>query len=459
MDSKPYLIINRNIHRTIFELSLPGMISSILQTFYQIIDAYWVGKLGPEALAAIGGSSFVIWAVFSLTALSVNGITTLVAQNIGAQRESAAQFSAGQGMILTTVLAFILAVMVYLMQNILYRVMGFEPLVEEMAGDYMTIIIAGMVFSFWFVSLEGIFRGLGNTKTPMIIIAVSLLFNSVADPLFIFGWLGFPEMGVGGAALATILSQLLATAMAIWILRKRRFVPSIRQNKKIRVDWQILKRILDIGTPIALGGFFFSMIYVFLTNIISRFGTEAIAAIGVCHRIEGIAWFACVGFSVAVTTLVGQFLGAKRIKEAERSAWWVNGYGCLTLLIVSVIFYFFPDWLIEIFTDDKLVQQIGIQYLKIIAWFEIFLALEVIMEGAFSGAGYTLPVMLISIPVTSSRIPVAWYLSVQLGMGTTGIWWAIAGTTFLKGLILTILFAMGLWKKRLNLVPSAAKEI
>jgi len=206
---------------------------------------------------------------------------------------------------------------------------------------------------------------------------------------------------------------------------------------------------MDVGLPIAMTGFFFSLIYIFLTNIISRFGTEAIAAIGVCHRIEGIAWFACVGFSVAATTLVGQYVGAKKIPSAKSAAIWVNSYGVAVLFLVSLIFYFFPDWLTSIFTDDPLVQSMGIDYLKIVAVFEVFLALEVIMEGVFSGAGYTLPVMMVSIPITLLRIPLAWYLSLKLNWGIEGVWWAIALTTFLKGLLNTILFFSGLWKKKI----------
>ena len=171
------------------------------------------------------------------------------------------------------------------------------------------------------------------------------------------------------------------------------------------------------------------------------------------HRIEGVAWFACVGFSVAVSTLVGQFLGAGQIKQAIRAVRWVSFYGVGTLFVASLIFYFSPQWLMQVFTSDRLVQQMGSEYLRIIAVFEIFLALEVIMEGAFSGAGYTAPVMLVTVPITALRIPFAWYLAISLHMGVKGIWWAIALTTFLKGALNTVLFLSGLWKKKLHLVP------
>jgi putative MATE family efflux protein len=446
-------IIFENIHKTIFKLSFPGMVSSVLQTLYQIIDAYWVGKLGPEALAAIGGASFVLWAILSLTALSINGITTLVAQNIGAGKEDAAKYVAGQGLLLSTLITIILSVSIFYLQDALFNLMGFSPNVGAMAYSYMTVLLAGLIFMFWFLSLEAVFRGLGDTKTPMLILAVALAFNSIADPVFIFGWFGLPAMHIGGAAIGTVLAHMIAAILAYYFLKRKNFLPVLRSDRGFKIDYYILKRMLNIGTPIALGGFFFSIIYVVLTRIIANFGTEAIAAIGVCHRVEGIAWFACVGFSVAASTLVGQFVGARQINKAGNAAWLVNGYGCLALLFVSFVFYFFPEWLIRIFTMDADVVKIGVEYLRIVAIFETFLALEVIMEGVFSGAGYTLPVMLVSIPITGARIPLAWYFSISLGMGTAGIWWAIAGTTFLKGFLNTVLFAVGLWKKKLDLVP------
>jgi len=172
--------------------------------------------------------------------------------------------------------------------------------------------------------------------------------------------------------------------------------------------------------------------------------------LGIGHRIEGIAWFACVGFSVAASTLVGQNVGARRIKHAARAAWLVTGYGVLILLAVSAVYYFYPDVLMRVFTQDVRVQQIGTEYLRIIALFEIFLGLEVIMEGAFSGAGYTFPVMLVSVPITAARIPLAYLLAVSWNWGTSGIWWAIALTTGLKGFLNALLFALGIWKKKLK---------
>lgn len=218
-------IIYRNIHGTIFRLSLPGMISSILETLFQLIDAYWVGKLGAEALAAIGGCAFILWAVFSLTALSINGIATLVAQNIGAQKPDEGRFAAAQGFLLNTLTVFLVGGLVYLGQNHLYRLMRFDIQVTQLAHQYMTIILSGMVFIFWFTAFEAVFRGHGDTRTPMIVLAFGLTLNAIADPFFIFGWWIFPKMGIGGAALATIISEAISVLGLWWLLKRRRYLP------------------------------------------------------------------------------------------------------------------------------------------------------------------------------------------------------------------------------------------
>ena len=398
-------IVHKNLHKVILELSIPGMIASVLQTLYQLIDAYWVGKLGPASLAAIGGSSFILWAVYSLTAFSATGINALVAQYIGANKETQARNAAAQGMLISTGTAILLGVTVFFAQDFLYNIMGFSAEVNGLSHKYMEIILLGMLFSFWFTGLEAVFRGIGDTRTPMYILAVALTLNALLDPVLIFGWYGLPRLGIGGAAWASIFAQLIAMLLCSYLLFKKKFLPKFQKEGLSVVQANLVKRILAIGAPIALGGFFFSLIYVGLTSIISQFGTNAIAAIGVCHRIEGVAWFACVGFSAAAATLVGQYVGAKDLKQAEKAAWWVNTYGGLTLFAVSIIFYFFPMELMSIFTSESAVQEIGVEYFKIVALFEIFLAFEVIVEGAFSGAGYTLPVMLVTVPITALRIP------------------------------------------------------
>jgi putative MATE family efflux protein len=438
----------QNIHRCIFKLALPAMASYSMRTLYQLIDAYWIGMLGSEALAALSGASFIIWSLYALSAIATTGTTTFVAQATGAKQPFEARFSAAHGFFILFFISLCVMITGVSIEKKLFLLMGLNPVVSVHASAYLRPILYGIFFSSSLSLIEGIFHGLGDTRTPMILLSLSLILNIVLDPLFIFGVGNFHGSGISGAAWATVLAQLSASVIGIILLIKRNFVPTFFYNRRIGISFKRLGAIVQIGAPVAFGGFSFSIIYVFLARIISLFGTSAVAAIGICHRIEGVAYFACMGFSVAATTLVGQNIGARHVDRAEKAAWLVNLYTALLLAFMSVIYYFSSHLLMSFFSNDPEVIRAGSLYLQIIALFEVFLGFEIIMGASFSGAGDTLPPLFVTFPLTMLRIPLAWYLSVELAMGVKGIWWAISGTTFLKGTIVSILFLMGKWKRK-----------
>ena len=208
-------------------------------------------------------------------------------------------------------------------------------------------------------------------------------------------------------------------------------------------------RISRIGAPIAAAGIIFSLTYMALTRIVAGFGTAPIAALGIGHRLEGIAYFAAVGFSVASATLVGQNLGANQPQKAERAAWMTLGFASIILFVACIVYFVFAGPIYRFFIDDPLVIQEGIKYLRIVAIFEIFLGFEVILEGAFSGAGNSIPPMTISVPITVLRIPLSMLLANYFNLGSTGVWWAIATTTGAKGIVMAIWFKRGKWKTKI----------
>jgi putative MATE family efflux protein len=437
-----------SLHRRIVQLALPAIASYIMRTFYQLIDAYWIGKLGSEAQAGLSASNFLIWALYAISALGVTGTTTFVAQATGAKKPHEAQFSAAHGFFVISCVSVFVIVTGLVMERKIFLWMGLESGVFFQASSYFRPILYGLIFFSTLAVIEGIFHGLGDTRTPMTLLLSSLIVNIIFDPLFIFGVGGFSGFGLSGAALATVFAQASAAATGVAILIKRGFVPTFYYHRKPELSLKRLGTIMKIGAPVAFSGFSFSIIYVFLTRIISLFGTSSVAAVGICHRIEGVAYFTCMGFSVAASTLVGQYIGAERIKKAEKSAWLVSGYGVTFLAFISFIFYYCSQTLVSVFTHDPEVIRVGSLYLEIIAIFEIFIGLEIIIGAAFSGAGDTLPPLMVNLPLTALRIPLAWYLSVSQSMGIEGVWWAISGTTCLKGTCVSLLFLMGRWKEK-----------
>jgi len=437
-------LLLKNVHRAIFSLALPGMATMVFIALYELVDAFWVGKLGAEALAAVSGSSFIIWALYSLSEWVGVGVYALVARAYGVldYKRASEVTSQGIGAVLLLALVFMALGLAYL--DPLLNWMQLETEVHQLAREYLTVILLGLVTIFLLVLYDAAFRGSGDALTPSLIIGGFLVFNAILDPFLIFGVGPFPRLGVQGAAWATVISRLLGLVACALLLKRRHIHPRLRLPSEL----SLIRSILRIGFPIAFGHLIFSLVYVGLARIISLFGTAPLAALGVCHRIEGVAYFACVGFGEAAATLVGQNLGAGRLRQAENSAWWTVLYGIVATGVVAIFFVLIPERLMALFIADPEVIREGARYLRIVGFFEIFLGVEVILEGAFSGAGDTVPPMMISIPLTTLRLPLAYFLSGVLQWGTSGIWWAIALSTFLKGVLLAFWFQRGRWKYR-----------
>jgi putative MATE family efflux protein len=206
--------------------------------------------------------------------------------------------------------------------------------------------------------------------------------------------------------------------------------------------------LVAIGIPICISGISFSVIYLFVNRITAQFGTPAVAALGIGNRIESINYLVAFGFSTAVATLVGQNLGARNPDRAaeltHKTILLVSGFTG----VMTVIFLMFPESIMRIFVDDPAVLEAGKDYVRILALSQILMGWEIVLEGAFSGAGDTVPPMAVSIPGSILRIPLAWFLAVSLGWGVAGVWWAISISTLIKGVAVYIWFSLGRWKHR-----------
>ncbi len=433
------------LSRAIFRLAGPAIISMWLIMIFNLIDAWWVGKLGAEPFAGVSAASFIYWALQSVATLVSTGVTAMVARFVGARDPHRASLVAGQGVVLACILAGVFAIGGFVLQTPTYGYMGLEGKVLESALQYLSYILAGLLPVFLWFEIDAVFRGTGDTKTPLKLITIALALNMVLDPFLIFGLGPFPRLEAGGAALATVISHALAVVLGIYILQKRDVKILFASPAKC-IDPDIIWRISRIGAPIAFSGLMFSVSYMLLTRIITKFGPEPLAALGLGHRIEGVSYFTAVGFALAAETLVGQNLGAKKPDRAEKSAWQSLLYISGLLLVVSVCYYIFAEKIFFFFLNDQSVVTEGAAYLRTIALFEVFLGFEIVLEGAFSGAGNSMPPMLVSVPLTWARIPLAIFLADYLGMGSQGIWWAISITTGLKGIILAFWFKKGRWK-------------
>jgi putative MATE family efflux protein len=441
-------IVGRPIAKTLRRLTVPAVLSTFFTVIFEIIDMFWIGKLGAVSIAALSASSFYVWMLRGLGLIVATGAIALVSRRSGEKDEkgilTAITNAAGSSFL------FSLLIMLFFFPPGLkvFQWIGLEPAVAAGAVDYAIVFLSGLVFVYLMMTFEFVLRGLGDTRTPMIFTGISLLLNALLDPVFIF----YAGMGLKGAAVATILSQAIgALLMAAVILKKIPRLKSLSLSKHILSLKQFGRqfvRIITIGGPMGLSDAGFSLIYIFLSGIISVFGKEPLAAVGIAHRIEALPFFISLGFSMAVAPMVGQYLGAGKPEDAKKTVYLALKVCTAILAVISILFFVFAPALFRFFTADPLIVANGARYLRIVALFDVFLAFEIVLGGAFSGAGDTRPPFFIVFPITTLRIPAAYFLAVTANMGRDAIWVVIAVTTMLKGVMLLYWFNKGNWAKK-----------
>jgi len=437
------------ITSTIFRLAWPVVISMFVETARGIANMFWVGKLGAVHLAAVVSATFLTWFIYVLSDVISVGTVALVARYVGAKDETKAAYVARQAYLFAILSSLILAVFMILVGGrYAFHLMGTEPEVTRLGVDFVRIVFAGTTFLFLVETFGACFRGYGDTKTPMKVLLIGLGLHMVLDPLLIFGIGPFPRLETNGAALATFLSQGLAGGIYVFLVMRGRLRFGLSLFPRFNLDLSVVKKILKIGLPLSASGIIFILVYILLNKVTATFGTEAIAALGIGNRMESLSFLTCFGFSQAAAALVGQNLGAGKPERAERCAWKTVQIVVLITGFISIMFLLFPRWISSFFISDPRVVNIAIDYLRILALSQVFMALEIVLEGSFSGAGNTVPPMTISIPGSVLRVPLAYLIAIFWGVGVNGIWWAITLTTIVKGTTLAFWFRQGKWKTK-----------
>jgi putative MATE family efflux protein len=411
-------------------------------------DLFWVGRLGAAAQDAVTSSMVIIWTIFATISIISVGVTALVSRYIGAKDFERAAGYATQGMSMAVMVSVGVSVIGYLLAPHALRFMDTGENTLLMAVPYIRIFFVTAGLFFVNDTAYAIFRASGDTRTPVKVAMVVIVVNFVLDPILIFGLGPIPAMGVPGASLATGIAVLIGSVLILRQVRKGAL--GYRLSGLFR-SWPTLatvKKIALIGLPISTQQFVFVFVYWFLIKIVHRFGEPAAAAMGIGNRMESLSYLTCYGFSVAASTMVGQNLGAKKPDRAARCAWAAVGSAVALTLVIGSVFLIVPEWIAGIFTSDPQVRKIAVAYLMILGLSQAAMALEIVLEGAFGGAGDTLPPMAVSIPGALVRVPLAYYLCFNLGWGINGVWWTLTITSFAKSIVLVTWFRLGNWKRK-----------
>ncbi|TDX44380.1 putative MATE family efflux protein [Halanaerobium congolense] len=441
-------IINGPIVRTLFKLASPVMIGNTMQVVYNLADTFWLGKLGADSVAALSVGFPLVFLMISIGGgITVAG-TTLVAQYMGSDNQKMANKITGQIFVFVMALSLVLATIGVLFNKNILHLMGAPAGILPDASSYLTIIFAGLPFMFSFFIFSALLRGYGDTKTPMKMVVFSAILNIILDPLLIFGVGFIPNLGVRGAAIATVFSRAVAGVIGIYILftGKKGLVLSL---DSLKPDFKEIKKILILGLPSAGEQSIVALGMTLLMSIVSQFGTIAVAAYGIGSRILSVVMLPTRGFATATTTMVGQNLGAEQSDRAEKSAWVSTGIILFLLTLLAFLFNLFPKAVISIFNSNPEVIKIGTSFLRIVGFSFGFLGIRFILGGSFRGAGNTVIAMLLAIiALWGIRLPLAHYLSINLGWGTNGIWWGMFFSNFITSIIAVIWFKKGGWKEK-----------
>jgi len=436
-----------SIPKHLVRFSIPMFIGNLLQTALGFTDAMWVGNMvGPNAVGAIQVSFPIQFLLIALSNGATLATTILVSQYYGAGDHEKVKKTINNSFSVALIFGAILTVAGLLLCDPILGWMNTPPEIFAMASSYLKIIISGFIITFLVNLITSILRGIGDSVTPLIFMAIAMVINIGLDPILIIGVGPFPKMGFNGSAVATVTSQVIGLVIALIYLNRKKHFVSI-DFRHLRLEGSHVVKLFRIGFPSMLQQSLISVSSVFITGMVNRFGADATTAFGASGRIESIVFMPAMSIGLAASALTGQNLGAgnvKRVREVFR--WGVIMTAGITLSLSAVILLF-PKPLLTLFVHDPEILEIGAGYLGTLGYAYILFAVMFVSNGVINGSGRTLVTMCITVlSVWLVRIPLAAVLS-STGLGIRGIWLAVV-IGFAVGLAssLSYYFAGG-WKK------------
>ena len=437
------------IFSSLFNLAVPIILANILQTAYQLIDTFWLGRLGANAVAAVSISFPLLFLVLSLgSGLTLAG-TVLVSQYFGAEDQKKVDFNSSQTISLIFFISLLLSILSYFSAAPLMRLIGAGPEILNDSVEYFQVSSIGFVFLFMFFAFQSLMRGIGNVMLPVYIVLFTVFLNLILDPLFIYGYGPIPGYGVAGAAVASVVTQALSAGLGLWILFRGKSGIRIHIDQ-MRPHIFTLKRIINLGIPASVEQSTRALGMTFMVVLVTGFGSEVVAAYGIGARILSFIVIPALGLAIATTSLVGQNIGAIKIKRAEKVANLSSQIAFFGLTGMGMLMYFFAEPITAFFipNDPDVIKDASL-FIKIMAPSFGLLGVQQVLNGVFNGAGFTKASMLISIlNLWIIRFPVAFLLSHRTELSYEGIWWAFPISNLIAALAAFIYFKRGYWKLR-----------
>ncbi|MEP2771512.1 MAG: MATE family efflux transporter [Fulvivirga sp.] len=435
-----------DLKKAIFLLAVPMILELIMESTFAVVDIYFVGQLGASAVATVGLTETYLFLLYSVAMGLSMAVTAVIARRIGEKKQEDASESAVQSIILAILISLPFAIGGIFFAKELLALMGADAWSLEHGYRYTQWMLGGNGIIILLFIINAIFRGAGDAAIAMRVLWIANAINIVLDPLLIFGWGPIPALGIEGAAIATTIGRGIGVGTQVWIL--------VKGGKHIRVllsqiYWQSKVMLNIVRTSLGgVGQMIVAMTsWIFLMRILADIGSEAVAGSTIALRIMMFTMMPAWGLSNAAATLVGQNLGAGSPDRAESSVWKIGGYNMIFLVGVSIVYFFFNQELMGIFTDNPRVIAIGGEWLQILSYSYFIYGWWMVSVQAFNGSGDTkTPTKINFVFFWLIQIPLAYFLAIWLDWQHSGVFWAVFISETAVGIYTLWLFSKGKWK-------------
>ncbi|HEY1422844.1 MAG TPA: MATE family efflux transporter [Candidatus Acidoferrum sp.] len=437
-----------NLNRAILLLAIPMVLEMVLESLFAVVDVFWVGRLGADAIATVGLTESLLSLVFAVGLGLSLSTTAMVARRIGEKDPEGAAVAGVQAIVLGLGVSLAIGLPCVFLAPKLLQLMGASPQVVAVGSGYARIALGGSGAILMLFLNNAIFRGAGDAAIAMRLLWVSNIINLILDPCLIFGWGPFPKLGVTGAALATFIGRSIGVLYQFYrLLRGSERIRILARH--LRINLSVLLRLVRVSLTGILQFAIAHTSWIGLVRIVSIFGSAALAGYTIAIRIVVFIILPSWGLSNAAATLVGQNLGAKQPERAETSVWRTGFYNMIFLGVIGVFFVIFAEQIVRLFTQDPQVLPLAASCLRVVSYGNIGYAYGMVMLQAFNGAGDTItPTIVNFFGFWLLEIPLAYFLAIPMRMQARGAYFSIViAELFIAGVSI-ILFKRGKWKKQ-----------
>ncbi len=451
-ESEPVVAANGKDHtegpilKSILSMGLPSMIGFGLGNIYELVNAFWLSRMGPEPVAAITILGPVFWVIYSANSAVGSGSVAIISRRYGERDITETEMAIKEAILLKWIAAFFFGIFGYLITPSLLRLLGAKGDVLDMGITFGRIIFIGLGFNFATYTIFTALRGVANPIKAMVLMIAFNVLNMILDPFLIFGWWIFPKMGVAGAAWAVNISFAAAFIAGLIIFYAGGANVRLHRRRSQPLNWGRMWLMLKIGLPSAIGSLSFSLARLIVMPMITFFGVNVVAAYGVGMRVSNLGTTFMVGIGLGLSALIGHNLGANKIARARQTANQAILLGIGIMSFMALMTFAFARPITGLFFSQPEIQEYGTAVLRILALGLPFLGLYLMVENVYTGVGENRPTMVLNILHSwVLEIPAVYVTTQVLGLDQTAVWWSLTGALMTSALLYYAYYRRGQW--------------